>query len=128
MLYCRLELTLTLTTHPSRRCPPCRSFTPVAGDFYKALSASDPSALEVIFVSSDEDAEAFDHYYGEQPWTAIPFTDPVREALGSKFGVRGIPSFIVLNPATGEIVDREGRGTVTANKDSPVGALAKWVK
>ena len=100
----------------------------MAGEFYKALSASDPSALEVIFVSSDEDAEAFDHYYGEQPWVAIPFIDPTREALGSKFGVRGIPSLIVLNPASGEVVDREGRATVTANKDSPAGAMAKWIK
>ena len=35
-------------------CPPCRGFTPVAGDFYKSVAATDASAFEVIFVSSDE--------------------------------------------------------------------------
>ena len=107
-------------------CPPCRGFTPVASDFYKKLALSDPSALEVIFISSDEDEKAFAKYYDSQPWAAVPFSSPETQTLGAKFGVRGIPSLIVLNAKTGEVVDQDGRSTVLANKDKPVGAMTTW--
>ena len=110
-------------------CPPCRGFTPVAGDFYKSLASSDAAALEVIFVSSDSDEESFKEYYASMPWVSVAFDDEsTRSALGSKFGVRGIPAFIVVDPITGEVVDKDGRATVTTNKDSPAGAMSKWAK
>jgi len=119
-----LNIFLLLSAH---WCPPCRAFTPEAGKFYKTLQTSNPGALEVIFVSSDEDDESFGHYYAEQPWTSIPFSDETsRQELGQRFGVRGIPSFIVLNGETGDVVDKDGRSTVMSNKDAPAGALSKW--
>jgi nucleoredoxin len=123
---------LYTNAHPSsisaHWCPPCRGFTPVAAEFYKSLAGSDPSALEVVFVSSDEDDESFSHYYDTMPWTALQFSDrSAAEALGAKFGIRGIPALIVLNPA-GDVVDQDGRSTLTKNKDAPAGALASWVK
>ncbi len=55
-------------------------------------------SLEIIFVSSDQDQGAFDGYYGEHPWVAVPFeNERVRNGLGQKFGVRGIPALIILN-------------------------------
>ena len=107
-------------------CPPCRGFTPVASEFYKKLALEDPNALEVIFISSDEDEKAFSKYYDSQPWAAVPFSSPETQTLGAKFGVRGIPSLIVLNAKTGEVVDQDGRSTVLANKDQPVGAMTTW--
>ena len=51
-------------------CPPCRGFTPVLAEFYKAAAAS--KNFEVVFVSSDRDQKSFDEYYGEMPWLAVP--------------------------------------------------------
>merc|ERR1719326_1001531 len=52
-------------------CPPCRGFTPKLAEFYtKHAKAQD---FEVVFVSSDRDQQAFDDYFGEMPWLALPF-------------------------------------------------------
>ena len=56
--------------------------------------------------------KGFDEYFGEMPWAAIPFDSPLRKGLGSKFGVSGIPSLIVLNTSDGSIVTSEGRAAV----------------
>lgn len=75
-------------------CPPCKQFTPVLAETYKRYSAKD---VEVVFVSSDRDVGSFDGYYGEMPWTTLPFADRGRQAtLSSKFGVNGIPMLTVL--------------------------------
>jgi len=84
--------------------------------------------LEVVFVSSDEDDDSFSHYYESMPWTALQFSDrSAAEALGAKFGIRGIPALVVLNP-NGDVVDQDGRSTVTKNKENPTGALSSWIK
>ena len=107
-------------------CPPCRMFTPILSKFYNDLKATNPDALEIIFCSSDQDQEAFDEYYGEQPWTSIQYGATEQDDLGQSFGVRGIPSFQICNVESGAIIDTDGRSTVMSNKDSPVGALSKW--
>lgn len=61
------------------------------------------------------------------PWTALPFGSEIIPELKSKFSVRGIPMFVVLNAATGEVVDADGRSTVMENEASPADALTgKW--
>jgi nucleoredoxin len=101
----------------------------VLAQFYTALKEADPSALEIIFVTSDQDEEAFQGYFGEQPWTSIDYSEEsVREALGQKCGVRGIPSFQIINPATGEVVDADGRSTVMNGKNDPKGTAVQWAK
>jgi nucleoredoxin len=48
---------------------------------------------------------------------AVPFEDRDREtALSTKFGVEGIPTFVVLDGATGALVDKEARAKVVAAK------------
>ena len=29
--------------------------------------------LDIVFISSDEDQDAFDEYFKEMPWKALPF-------------------------------------------------------
>lgn len=88
-------------------CPPCRGFTPKLIEKYNASAVS--NQVEVVFVSSDRDEEAFAAYFGEMPWLAVPHADRDRKSsLSEKYGVRGIPSLIVLN-ADGELVTTEGR-------------------
>ncbi|KAI3472806.1 hypothetical protein Pfo_030865 [Paulownia fortunei] len=54
--------------------PPSRKFTPVLANAYEQLKNYDPG-FEIVFVSSDEDHDAFDDYRALMPWLAIPFSD-----------------------------------------------------
>ncbi|RYG65783.1 hypothetical protein EON64_11205 [archaeon] len=109
------------------QCPPCRGFTPVLAEFYSQLKEEDAAALEVVFVSSDRDAHEFGEYFGSQPWVSMAFENAAaRQALGQKFGVRGIPTLIVLDLATGKVRDSDGRSTVAQARGDTSKALAKW--
>lgn len=91
-------------------CPPCKGFTPVLADAYKKCSGKD---VEVVFVSSDQDAGSFESYYSEMPWVALPFSDRrLQQVLSSKFGVQGIPMLVVLRGADGCVVSKNAREAV----------------
>mmetsp|Transcript_4242 Transcript_4242/g.13272 ORF Transcript_4242/g.13272 Transcript_4242/m.13272 type:complete len:317 (-) Transcript_4242:186-1136(-) len=103
-------------------CPPCRGFTPVLAQAYKDYTAGD---VEVVFVSSDRDKGSFDEYYGEMPWTAVPFDQRgQKDKLSKKFGVQGIPMLVVLSPE-GKLVKGNGRGEVQGTQDLAK-ALEAW--
>ena len=98
-------------------CGPCRSFTPMLAELYSCLKYTFPShGLEIIFVSSDRDIPSFDNYFASMPWLAIPFQAGamVQQQIKMKYGVRGIPSLVVLDAISGEIVVNmaEARGEV----------------
>jgi thiol-disulfide isomerase/thioredoxin len=98
-------------------CGPCRSFTPMLAELYSCLKDTFPShGLEIVFVSSDRDIPSFDNYFASMPWLAIPFQvgAMVQQQLKMKYGVRGIPSLVVLDAISGEIVVNmaEARGEV----------------
>lgn len=108
-------------------CPPCRTFTPILSEFYEQLKEEDEGALEVVFASTDSDIDSFNSYYGEMPWNAIPFEHPsIKEDLGTRFEVRGIPSFVVLSMLDGSIKDSDARSTVAAAKGDTRKVLSKW--
>ena len=57
-------------------CPPCRAFTPQLAQWYKQFKEGpNGDKLEIVFVSSDKDEEAFQEYFKEMPWYAVPFSD-----------------------------------------------------
>jgi len=87
-------------------CGPCRSFTPMLSEFYSYLKEEFPRhGLEVIFVSSDRDDAQFQQYYRTMPFMALPFSNRhLAQHLKSVFGVRGIPSLVVLDSISGRIV------------------------
>lgn len=73
--------------------------------------------LQIVFVSSDDDIDGFNEYYGEMGWAAVPFGDADRRsALSERFGVSGIPALIILDAATGALVTTEGRAKVADKK------------
>lgn len=101
-------------------CPPCRGFTP---DLIKAYNAHlKAKGLEIIFVSSDRDQASFLEYYGTMPWLAIPNGDKRKDELSQRFGVEGIPSFVLIDGETGETINGNARGKISSDpegKDFP---------
>jgi len=94
-------------------CPPCRGFTPKFAEFHTKFA--DDKNFATIFVSSDKDQEAFDSYYGEQPWFALPYEDRSRkDSLSKKFKVQGIPSLVLLD-GDGKLITKDGRTKVMEN-------------
>merc|ERR1712150_32594 len=103
-------------------CPPCRGFTPVLTSAYSGYAAKD---IEIVFVSSDQDQGAFDGYYREMPWAALPFSKrDLKGEIAKKFGVSGIPMLVMLKP-DGTIACANGRGDVQSSSDMAT-ALAAW--
>jgi len=102
-------------------CPPCRGFTPKLSEWYKA-SLKD-KGMRIVFVSSDKDEEAFNSYYSEQPWAALPFANrDLKAKLSKTYKVQGIPSFVILSSG-GELITKDGREAVS--KD-PTGEKYPW--
>lgn len=52
----------------------CRRFLPQLISFYEKIIEIDSTYLEIVYVTFDSDQAAFDKYYEEMPWAAIPLT------------------------------------------------------
>jgi len=89
-------------------CGPCRRFTPMLAEVYTHLKeeVAPSHGLEIVFVSSDRDQGSFKQYYGTMPWTAVPFNHGrmLQAQISARYGVNGIPAFVVLDAMSGEIV------------------------
>jgi nucleoredoxin len=109
--------------HSASWCGPCREFTPKLVEAYKAVRAAG-GELEVVFVSADKNEAAWKDYLSHMPWAAVPFTDEARRAaLSDACGVRGIPSLVLLDAATGEIVNPSARAAAEKGRPFPEGWL-----
>ncbi|KAK3416838.1 hypothetical protein EUGRSUZ_H02593 [Eucalyptus grandis] len=91
-------------------CRPCRAFLPVLMEAYEKIKAAG-NALEVIFISSDRNQTAFDDYFAQMPWLALPFGDERKKSLSGKFKVRGIPMLVAIGP-TGRTVTNKARDLI----------------
>lgn len=89
--------------------PPCGQFTPILAGIYDQLRESG-AQFEVVFVSSDEDSNAFNEYRATMPWLSIPFADlESKKALTGQFEIEGIPSLVVLQPGNDDgMAQRDG--------------------
>lgn len=103
-------------------CGPCQDFTPKLVETYNKLKESEHN-FEVVFVSSDKNQKGFDEYFSVMPWLAIPFGDERKNELSSSFDVEGIPTLIIIDPATGNIINDEGVGRISGD---PEGAEFPW--
>jgi nucleoredoxin len=96
----------------------CRRFTPELAALYTKLTA-EGKPFEVVFVSSDKAADAFEEYCAEMPWLALPYADRDRKtALAKRFKVSGLPTLVLLDADSGAVHTTEGRDAVS---ESPEG-------
>jgi len=104
-------------------CPPCRATTPVLAEFYNKLKGKRQD-VEIVFISSDKDENAFTEYFAEMPWLALPFADRARKAELSKgYKVSGIPTLVVLDK-NGNVITLKGRSEFM---NDPEGNDFPWV-
>ena len=55
---------------------------------------------------------------------ALPYSPAsTRQEIMSTLGVRGIPSLIVIDSMTGNVITKSGRRAVEGNKEGCVGAM-----
>ena len=65
----------------------------------------------------------FGSYYKEMPWLALPFAArDKKNALSTKFGVRGIPTLVIID-AEGNTITKDGREAISGD---PTGAKFPW--
>eukprot|EP00457_Paulinella_chromatophora_P002110 gb/GEZN01002114.1/.p2 GENE.gb/GEZN01002114.1/~~gb/GEZN01002114.1/.p2 ORF type:complete len:336 (+),score=38.07 gb/GEZN01002114.1/:1154-2161(+) len=96
-------------------CGPCRMFTPNLIRVYNENKAAG-KPFEVVFVSQDHDLSKFNTYFSSMPWLAIPFEETqLRQQLMQAFGVRGIPTVVLLDE-NGKLITTDGRSAVIKQK------------
>lgn len=104
-------------------------------EFYQHLADEFPThGLELIFVSSDRDAQSFDNYYRSMPWLAIPFNNlaTYKQLLSFQYGVQGIPCLVILDALTGQVVSdgrtsrREVMEACQRGEEAIEGLLNSW--
>jgi nucleoredoxin len=99
-------------------CPPCRMFTPNLAKTYDQMKG-EGKKIEIVFVSSDKTQEAFDEYYGEMPWMALPYAErKLKAKLSTKFGVQGIPTLVLLD-SKANLLTKDGRSAIASPEDYP---------
>jgi len=77
-----------------------------------------------VFASSDRDQAAFDEYFGEMPWLALPYGNrEAKETLSKKFKVQGIPTLVIVDK-DGNTITTDGRSAVT---EDPKGDSFPWI-
>ena len=95
-------------------CPPCRGFTPKLSERYTKLKESGKK-VEMVFLSSDHDQNAFNEYHKTMSFLASPFSNSrLKETLSEKYKVRGIPALIFIDGKTGKLITTEGRASISA--------------
>ena len=102
-------------------CPPCRAFTPTLIDFRNSCS----SKFEVVLVGGDSTPEQQQSYVSAyaMPWLSLVNNGVHANRLRQVFGVRSIPTLIILSP-TGVVITTDGRSDVEAAGNS---AMDEWM-
>lgn len=110
------ELDYVMLYYSASWCGPCRGFTPKLVEWYKQRKAAGGGpSFDIVFVSSDQDAPAFQKYLAEMPWKALPFAErELKEALSRAHGVRGIPTLVLVRK-DGTVATADARSKVESD-------------
>mmetsp|Transcript_13090 Transcript_13090/g.15370 ORF Transcript_13090/g.15370 Transcript_13090/m.15370 type:complete len:156 (+) Transcript_13090:67-534(+) len=122
-------------------CPDCTPVTPKLKSIYE--SQGEENQLEIVYISSDSTADQFQNTFTDHhgSWSAVPYENTDELAgikrhfgacagkemigLGMKQSDRkfGIPTLIIINARTEEVVSTEGLKDV---EGLGIDALKKW--
>lgn len=82
--------------------------------------------LEIVFVSSDRSPEDMVSYMkgSHGDWLALEHGSEASQELKKKFQVTGIPTLVVVNKESGEVITQDGRAAVQSK--GPV-AVKDWL-
>ncbi|XP_036158225.1 nucleoredoxin-like protein 2 [Myotis myotis] len=112
----------------SGRCAPSRDFTPLLCDFYAELveQARPPAPLAVVLVSTDGSAPEMEGFLRQLPgaWLALPFHDPYRHELRTRYRVTATPKLVILKPS-GEVITDKGRKQI---RERGPACFQSWVE
>ena len=103
--------------------PPSRLFTSTLQEKFYSIVNKDEKSAEVVFVTDDREASHFERNFKKMPWYAVPYESKQNIGnLKSRYGVYDLPTLIVVDPSTGEVIDHDGREYVT----NCTQAVARW--
>jgi thiol-disulfide isomerase/thioredoxin len=73
----------------------------------------DIGEIEVVFISLDSVKSEYEQYRSTMPWYSVPHSNlwqlNIKEDLSKKYGVRSIPTLVILKGESGEVVTVNGR-------------------
>ena len=101
-------------------CGPCRKFTPDLVKFYEKMNKrrGKKDEFQIVWVSRCRDVQSYGQYFTHMPWIALP----PQEALGARgeqlskhFGVKGIPTLVLLDDFGG-VITKDGRNMIPKDK------------
>lgn len=75
----------------------CDEFTPKLAEVYDKLKEKGEK-FEVVFISLDDEEEAFQQSLQNMPWLALPFKDKCCEKLVRYFELSTVPTLVVIGP------------------------------
>ena len=107
-------------------CGPCHQFTPILKDFYEELVDREDTNFEIVYVPGDRSLEEMMQYYQNEhaDYLALDISDTAFiQYLNQRYGVRGIPSCVVVQP-DGTVIDGDARTSVQSG--GPSAAFRRW--
>lgn len=105
-------------------CPPCKVLTPLLRGIYEDLVGEKKRPVEVVFVSSDTDAEEMREYCSQHgDWLRVPFGEEKAVAIAKAYKVDNIPALVIVRGSTGEVISYEGKAEIVAKRTE---AVEKW--
>ncbi|MBV94553.1 Nucleoredoxin-like protein 2, partial [Eschrichtius robustus] len=110
------------------RCAPSRDFTPLLCHFYAELAdQARPSArFELVFGSADGGAQEMLDFMRELhgAWLALPFHDPYRHELRTRYHIMAIPRLVIVKPS-GDVITDKGRKQI---RERGLACFQNWVE
>ncbi|XP_035925972.1 nucleoredoxin-like protein 2 [Halichoerus grypus] len=110
------------------RCASSRDFAPLLCRFYAELvaEARPPAPFEVVFVSADGSERDMLDFMRQLhgAWLALPFHDPLRHELRTRYHISVTPRLVVVKPS-GEVITDKGRKQV---RERGLACFQNWVE
>ena len=100
-------------------CPPCRKFSPELSRFQAAHSDD----FAVIFISCDHSEAEMKSFCAGKGFLRVPFGSEARATIQARMGVSMLPTLVIVDVESGEVLTDWGRAAVTRNPD---GCVAAW--